>query len=538
MKNLTAILSTLHEPLNSGCVRRRFRGEPVLAWTLRRLRLCPALAHIAILCWEDQLAEIQPIAAGAAAFVLAKGPRCALPMIEAVAAVRKWSDGWRGGLLGACHFDLGFHAPWANEIVRKLQADAAVVLEPDAALVDPVLIGSLADHAQQHPQADYVFTPTAPGLNGILLRASLMEQLVAGSSWPGRMLCYWPDLPGRDPIAKDECAPAPTCAVRTTHRFVLDCERQLSRLERATMTLNGTLPQADASQLVARMDEATEAEKLPRDVVLEINTDRKSRPLFWPGRYAGIHRPPMTAQLADTIFAGLATMDDIRLTLGGVGDPFLADNVFEIIESAHRAGIRSIHVETDLLGLKENLIEKLLDSPIDMMSVSLPAATPQTYSAMMGIDGFAEAVENLKKLVLTRNQRQRGLPVVVPTFIKCDQNLHEMEGWYDHWLRAVGAAVIAGPADCGGLVDLPAVDMRPPKRVPCRRLRSRMTILSDGSVVACEQDVIPRQVLGRATERSIVDIWQQDIAQLRATHEAGQWSQHPTCAACREWHRP
>jgi len=214
MKNVTAIISLLHEGSSPGAARRRFRGEAVLSWTLGRLRLCGGLENIALLCWEDQVAQVQPIASAAGAFVLAKGPRCRLPMVEAIAAARKWSDGWRGGLLGACHFDLGFHAPWAVEIVRKLSASAAVLVEADAALVDPNLIQRLIDHADQHPQAEYVFMPAAPGLGGILIRSVLMEQLAAGGGWPGRLLCYWPGAPGRDPIANERCAAAPTSVAR------------------------------------------------------------------------------------------------------------------------------------------------------------------------------------------------------------------------------------------------------------------------------------------------------------------------------------
>jgi hypothetical protein len=211
-----AIISTLHDGAMPDCANRRFRNEPVLAWTLRRVRLCPQIAEIAVLCWEDQAPAVQPIASAGGAFVLAKGPRCPLPMVEAIAAARRWSDGWRGGLVGACHFDVGFHAPWMLEIARKLEAEAAVLVEADAGLVDPKLLGQLIEHADAHPQIDFVFTPAAPGLNGVLLRAAAIEQLSAAGGWPGRLVCYWPDLPGRDPVAKEECAAVPTAAEAAT----------------------------------------------------------------------------------------------------------------------------------------------------------------------------------------------------------------------------------------------------------------------------------------------------------------------------------
>ena len=76
-----------------------------------------------------------------------------------------------------------------------------------------------------------------------------------------------------------------------------------------------------------------------------------------------------------------------------------------------------------------------------------------------------------------------------------------MEAWYDQWLRAVGSAVIVGPSDFAGQIpDHAVADMAPPLRRPCARLESRMTILSDGRIVTCEQDVLGRQTLGSLGE--------------------------------------
>ena len=65
------------------------------------------------------------------------GPTCsprarasASPEIEAVAASRRWADGWRGGLLGTCDFDLGFHAGWFDEVAAKLESDAVAARRP------------------------------------------------------------------------------------------------------------------------------------------------------------------------------------------------------------------------------------------------------------------------------------------------------------------------------------------------------------------------------------------------------------------------
>src|SRR4051812_198902 len=124
MTEPTAVLSMIHEGDCDNSATRLFRGEPVLAWTLRRLERSEKLAHMVVICWEDQLADVGPIAGGHGADLMVKGPRGAIASVEAVAAVRRWSDGWRGDLRGACDFDLGFHGPWVAEAVANLDSDA------------------------------------------------------------------------------------------------------------------------------------------------------------------------------------------------------------------------------------------------------------------------------------------------------------------------------------------------------------------------------------------------------------------------------
>ena len=84
MTDPTAVCSMIHEGPETNSATRLFRGEPVLAWTLRRLERSARLAHMVVICWEDQLADVEPIAAGHGANVLATGPRMIPPGIQLV----------------------------------------------------------------------------------------------------------------------------------------------------------------------------------------------------------------------------------------------------------------------------------------------------------------------------------------------------------------------------------------------------------------------------------------------------------------------
>ena len=512
VKNATAILSMLHEGPERNSATRLFRGEPVLRWTLKRLANARRVPSVAVLCWEDQLDCVAKEAGGS--FVLAKGPRVALAEVDAISAARRWSDGWRGGLLSTCDFDLGFYAPWFRELALKVESDAVLLVDPASALVDPAVLDGLVAHAQSHPEIELCFVPAAPGLGGALFRAGLLERLAAAKTHGGRLLHYLPDQLSREPLSGEMCAPLPTPVARTTQRFKLDSDRQIARMSAAMVTLNGHLISSSADELVQRANSWETVDPLPREVVLELNTNRATRPIWWPGSYHSIQRPPMPLDMARLLFSEMSALDDTRLTIAGVGDPLLCEALFDIISAARTEGMLWVHVETDFLGASPETIARLAAAPVDVVSVHLPAMSPRTYEAVMGTPGYERVMEAIRDFAAARNGR--SVPILVPTFTKCRQNMAEMEAWYDQWLRAVGCAVVRGPSDCGGQIpDVSVADMAPPRRKACSRLASRLMVLCDGRIVSCEEDVLGRQALGEVGRDSVQDVWQKRFADSR-----------------------
>jgi Iron-sulfur cluster-binding domain len=538
VNHVAAVISMLHESAEMNSALRKFRGVPVLQWTLSRLGRAEDIDSVSILCWDDQHTAAAAVAENVGVAVLSKGPRQMLGGMEAISAARRWADGWRGGLLGTCEFDLGFHSQWTAEIASAgdLNADAVLLVDPAAGLIDAVLIGRLIEHAQAHPAAELCFTQAAVGLNAVLLRRSLVDRLTVARIHPGRLLTYWPDQHGVDPTGKDSCAPTPTTVARSAYRFKLDSHRQILRADHATVCFNGQLISTEAQELVHRMRGCESVDVLPRDIVLEINTNRLTKPVFGASGHLKISRPGMSVEMAKKLFSELGRLDDIRLTIAGVGDPLLSPVFFDVVAAARSEGIAAINVETDLMGVDAM---RLCAAGIDVVSVHLPAATPGIYARLMGVDGMARVMENIRLLEQELRRSGRGTPLIAPIFTKMAINLAEMDVWFDYWLRRLGHAVIVGPSDLAGQIpDCALADMAPPQRKACGRILTRMSVLSDGSIVSCEEDVMGKQVMGVVGETPIQEVWRNRFAGLRKCHEKAEWGEQPLCKGCREWHRP
>jgi radical SAM protein with 4Fe4S-binding SPASM domain len=531
MAGVPVIISMLHEGEAGNSAARMFRDRPVLGWTLKRLGQARGVDGVTILCWADQASAVRQIARARARVV--EKARVAVPSIDQISAAQRWSDGWRGGLLGTCHFDRGFHGPSVLEAMAG--ADAAVLVDPAAALVDAELVDGLIEHAQGRANREIFFTQAAPGLGGVLVRRSAVERLAKANAHPGKLLAYSPDLPGLDPVTNDMCFAAPPAVTRTLHRFSLDSDRQVARISAATAGLNGELISTGGCRLVELLDARGEVDNYPREIVLELTARRAVRPIFSPGTHLELGRGEMTIETVRRILEQVSGVDDLRLTLGGAGDPVLHSGFGAIVRMAAEAGIRAVHVESDWVDVSEEGLSACTSGAVDVASIHLPAAKAETYRRVMGVDAMAAVIDNLRRLLSAR----RALPLIVPTFMKCQENLEEMEVWYDHWIRVLGHAVIAGPGDFAGQIpDCAVADMSPPRRRPCGRLKNRMTILSDGTVASCEQDVLGRQAMGHVLREPLKEIWGNGFASIRDDHACGRFAARPLCGACREWHRP
>lgn len=478
MTEPTAVVSMIHEASGANSATRLFRGEPVLAWTLRRLERSAALAHMVVICWEDQAAEVEPIAGGHGANMLVKGPRGSIASVDAVAAVRRWSDGWRGDLRGACDFDLGFHAPWVKEAVDTIGADAAVLIDPSAALVDASIIDRLIARARETGHIDLCFSHTPPGLGGAVVKHSLLDRLATAELHPGHLLHSSTEHLGV--VACDGALPLPTSVSHAHASFKLDSTRQIWRVTNAMVALNGQLIKSDSEALVSRLGAERYPDPMPRDIVLELTTARETRPVYRPNRFSLSSSRQLDTASALHMFEECAEFDDVRLTLAGAGDAMLAENVYEVIEAARSAGIGSIRLETDFVKVDAIAAARQLAGMVDILAVHLPACSEHAYLQVMGIDGYRKVMKNIAQFHGEQDVGDHGTPLLIPLFTPTPQNAGEERRWFERWPYGVSAAHSMAPA------------------------QSKLIVLADGRIVSNDP---AGSVLGVVGQTPIAQAW-------------------------------
>lgn len=454
-------------------------------------------------------------------------------------SARKWAPTcWRGGLGGAAVYDELLPAGPLVAAMDAHDADAALLVGADWCLVDPALCDAVLGRHLDLPEAlKLTFTQAPPGLCGAAAARSLLGQLAQHGAGFGSILGYNPRAPAADPIGRDANLAIPAAVRDAGLRFIYDTPRTMAMIR----AMGDAVSSADAAGVMEMAK--PQAAGLPQQFTFELTPRREATGPVTPQHHTSFERPDMEPDLARRLFEQLDT-EDAAVLLGGLGDALLHPQWDQIVLAARRAGVLGVGIETDLLCNREDL-EKLLDLPLDLVTIRLNADTAATYEKVMGIDGFGRVIGNLEWLINTRNQRSKdspdralGLPWIVPRMVKTRETLADMETFFDKWMVYLGHAVIE-PARCGcGLMpdQSPAV-MAPPRRRPCRQLGGRMTILSDGMVALCDQDWMGRGALGDAKIEPLADIWRR-AQDVRRAHEEGRFAELTLCGSCTEWHRP
>jgi len=548
-------------------VAHKIGGRTVLEHTVARVARVPSVRKIVLLHGEGQ----DPMA-------LLSGRDFPKPICchadpqgledlytQKHAIARKWALGaWRGGLGGAMCYDELLPAGPMLAAMQEHKAQSALVIGADWLLVDPDYCRQVLELHLEHPEdMQMTFTQAPPGLCGVAVGRELISQFAQGHAGFGQTIAYNPAKPQADPIGRDVCKQIPASIRSCGKRLIYDTPAAAARIRWMADQLADRFGEASAqviAELVSGVDDQTASRfaKLPQMITLELTPRRLVTGPIVPQHYVNLDRPDMALDTALRIVSQMGEGRDIALTLGGLGDALLHPQWEQIVIAVREAGVLGLAVETDLL-VDQPVLEKLLELPIDVVSVRLNADTAALYKKVMGPisdgvdDGFAKVLKNLEWLFNTRNGRTRellgspsssptgrgaGVPWIVTRLVKTKETLDDLETFFDRWVYYAGHAVIEpATSGCGLGPDLSPVCMAPPRRFGCRQVRQRMTIHSDGRVARCDQDWLGRASAGDAATTPLVDIWD-SMCSIRESHEEGRWDDLDLCGTCHEWHRP
>jgi spore coat polysaccharide biosynthesis protein SpsF (cytidylyltransferase family) len=516
-------------------------GEPIIARTVRRVLAASSVDRLIIAAPAAQCGMIRELIAGTPAAVTPfDGPPS--PAAAVVRAARKWSlHSWRGGLGGTCFFDEHTHPALCAALADQHGADHVLSVPAGAPLLDPQALDGLVAHFRRQPgaSAGLAFAQAPPGTAGAVFSVALLREAARAGIAPGWFNAYKPGRPRSDLTTTSCCFPLPLEVQHTAGRMTPDTRRSFERLQHL---LDGGEPQTLVEtcsrwrELCARLPEP-----LPREIEIELTTeDQLARTKLRPRGAALQRRGVLDLACLRRLAEQAGACDDVRAVLGGFGEPLLHAEFTEALAACRAAGLLGLAVRTNGLALNDGASRALIENDVDVVQVLIDAVDAAGYRERHGHDGFERVLQNVDGLAAQRAAAGKSVPIIVPTLTKTRETLGDLDAFFDRWVSTHGWAVIEGASHHAGLVeDRRVMSMAPPRRGPCRQLGQRLTVLSDGRALACDQDFRGLYGLGNVHEHTLADIWRgARLRSLCQAHAEGRYDGHPMCPACDEWHRP
>lgn len=213
------------------------------------------------------------------------------------------------------------------------------------------------------------------------------------------------------------------------------------------------------------------------------------------------------------------------------GEPTLHPRISDIVKKVGMAGFLNIWLITNGFKLNnETLLETITDIPLTCLSVSLDAATPETYKKIRG--GDLNIIErNIELFLKLRTKKKSQLPLFRVTFINMLENRHEIEQFKKKWEYI---------AD---IIDIQRYsDMNPNKTFTgnnelfiCDQPYKRILVDQKGELRPCffaQYQVSDPIYLGK-DYNTLMDYWNSDWhITFCDNHEKKQYSE--VCTRCRE----
>ncbi len=371
---------------------------------------------------------------------------------------------WRGGLGGLTAYDEVLWPGVATRVLRESELDAALVLGPEWALVDPALCEAIIERYREVPTAHRLtFTQAAPGLVPALVDLRMMAQVaerrpqVGSFASIGGVLGYVPTAPAADFITRPMCvgiAPGVRDALR---RCVLDTpgvsRAMLADLARAGVDARQACAAEISRGLEAGVDGRAEACG-PAHLVIDAGDSAGTGALVERLRVTAGALGPWAA-LSTVTLAGAASLRGGGAVAGAsasASDSDLGQNADlldapgweQLASEARAAGFGAVHVRTTLRAPAAAL-ERIRAVAPEVVSVDLVAEDAATYATLAGVDAFAQVRGNLAALLQSRTPEGRsGLPSpwVVPRITRRDAVYEQIENFFDYWTLMLGCAVI------------------------------------------------------------------------------------------------
>jgi len=114
-----------------------------------------------------------------------------------------------------------------------------------------------------------------------------------------------------------------------------------------------------------------------------------------------------------------------KITLGGLGEPFMHPGIFDIIRLAKRRHC-SINTTTNGTLLTQERCDEIVRSGLDLIKISIDGATRETYLTVRGQDKFLQVLDGVRGLIDAKKRLNAPKPYIRFNYVMFKDNYHDV----------------------------------------------------------------------------------------------------------------
>jgi len=231
-----------------------------------------------------------------------------------------------------------------------------------------------------------------------------------------------------------------------------------------------------------------------------------------------------------------------RVNLYRDGEPLLDLKLEQRIKLLKSKKIKEIAISTNCSLLTESRSKELLESGLDMITMSIDSLDKSTYEAIRVNLNFEKSINNVKNFLRGRNELGSNCKVWI-RMIRQKSNIDEFDQYEKYWLEtgllntSLDRVYYHNIFNWGGQLNgFDGISENTEKLLPCVALWSLMPIFANGDVPMCNVDFNCNHKMGNLFESSIKEIWtSRKFSDARDSHMNSRKSDYQMCVNCNVW---
>ena len=222
-----------------------------------------------------------------------------------------------------------------------------------------------------------------------------------------------------------------------------------------------------------------------------------------------------------------------HMMLIGLGEPFMDPQIFPRIEFCHRHSISTL-LSTNGTFLDEKIAARVLDSPLEQITLSFDGARKETFEFYRKGAKFEKVRDNFVRFARMKHERRSRLQVVVQ-MVRMEGNAAETPDFLAFWSAIPGIDQIRIKEDETNLLRPDAGHAASDWKHPCHYLwRGPMYVKHNGDVYPCCQSyMLDGAPVGNIGQEPLEAIWNsEEMRRMRGLHVSGRGGEVDVCGRC------